>query len=762
MVSILLFILSLSALARDPFAEERAQSGVNRPCQESDFDLKDVDVVYQTLLGIRDCMTQGSVDAVGLYNKICMEWRTLVSAYSFTPEFIPLVSSDVAVPIPSLHIVPLQTRVALRLYHYRGQMQMLKAWQIMQLQGQKNKLVVYFEELQKEIIKSLCEGLGGQEFQECVQESKDRAWVCSDLLACASASIPTDIINMLPQVNQEWSLFFYKCLESYVSKVRIVVDALTPLSEYIMAIKKPVCMAVVHAVNTANDITRCVFRKNNPVWGGDQPRIKTLADFVSGLRELGKVYFSAGRSEAAFIGMFQNCNVEQIWQEIIEHGYVHVAQLAGTAREVAELIAWGEKAQVEDVLLLKYGITYARTARSLGHLNFATRVEKNTTFRKIFDGEGVENFCARIVIGEKQMPTSMCLIHYMEFLKWRGEVNWWAVLTALINAGCRYDGLQKSALRAVWENILESPVNFNCALQHLCDIANTRADQNVKNDVVHYVCQKLSERAKQGKTPIWARDSMIENVDMGSVDRMLTVIYNMCSRRCEHIFRFIVQCLPRGGVESHTSGLTLTPNDSESPYARWTNGADVLRTIGEIEYARSTSEKTPEYWDYMSYLTQLPKPIPWMTLLGGIRHVGWPESAVVSGGRYTTLALHQNNLSQCIWTEIRRQGAQDTKETLAYLCSLITQPGWQENYAQTEIKLVCEHLKQTNRLGVGYRFIKCGQELSMDAGARARCSSANMMLCSSIDQGSDWCSEWDPAYCVLWSINLDPQCKPKL
>ncbi len=635
--------------------------------------------VYASLQMQASRIVKGSPAVVQCYNDLCSQWRMVLSAVGEAPPFVPLVCQERVKEAPIG--VPLLDKAALDLFLQWDRLQPLRAW------ADLNSLDLptgCFDQLRVVIFDNIPHS---DALQKACKMSQEPDWVCPDILACAAATVSGSILKALMLADAALAIFLHRCQQDYVSKAHECLALFKPLGFFITQSDTRVCNAIKKVRSTVRYL-KSTWKEEDIVWN-DLPVINDVEDFAAGLQELGE-NFKKHKNGMAFVQFFQNCCVDNIWQELVIFS-VEKAGLMGRIPAIAAAVDAMEAVYLPEPYITSYCLEYGVFLKRKKCEDLNVQGLENKTFVRFFQGQNASFFMYNLLEYEKERPPlegADCRQEaYMQLLEWSGDPDWWGVLIGLLRGGCEYDGVGYNRLWKVWNKILESDIDCCGVLQHLCDLE--RVVPRYAEKSAQKVCCQLLERL--GQYRIWCDKSGFKNVNLVVMSAIVDRLHTACVSNRKCFFSFVRQCLPTKEVWLQRGGA-LSAIPSTSWFKKVLTGGDVLGVMTEMAQAEGV-------WGGLvsSYVHHLSLDLDgkqWLQILQETR--GLPQ--------YGSL------FCRFIWDDIKAQGWRNKEDLFAHLKFLVSLESEHKHYANRELSELCDYIKSVGLQKPAYAFLQCGSQ----------------------------------------------------
>ncbi len=309
-------------------ADLAAQSGVGgKSCVSPDleitpfkkdrwgFDAEKLYDAYDRLVQARDLFAGGSESLVDAYNKVCGQWCATLSVISEVKPFFPLVAENKELSIIDRGLSQ-QVRAALFLFQNRASLELLIL---------RNTLLGSEEFLQSSAVEVLKSEMVAalplnNDVKQCMQDSVDSGWVCSDALA-RSAQVAFDMRvfqreHFSAVGHEDLYHFFVYCVRAYYARAQKALSTFKPIFPIILGTDvMPFCTAVRHTYEAVHTLAPLLEETLSADWyQGAEPN--TLQEMNDRLKVVQQSCLQNNNEDRDFLALFRGSSLRSMWTEV--------------------------------------------------------------------------------------------------------------------------------------------------------------------------------------------------------------------------------------------------------------------------------------------------------------------------------------------------------------------------------------------------------------------------------------------------------------
>ncbi len=535
-------------------------------------------IEYHALASRSDYMVRASEKAVGLYNTVCAQWREKLGDRVSFEQYQPVAAEER--PAPIIESGPtLQSRTADYLFYNKDQMSLLGVYVC---------LDTVVEKLVDENVTALKNELmqvwsDSEDLLECIQQfQRDIDFSFSDQLACACAHVKSAggaFMSRLQMADRGLYDFLCRGESVYVERLATSLSFFQPFFRIIFIDRDD--SPLFYVINEA----RARYRELNDYTTTPATslpgKIENTSELVRKLTAL-KHSFDENKQDVELVTLYTGCDIEQFWAEVLRYVLHHGEKMTATPKSRADLVGFLESVGVAPSNIAEFCACV--TGHGAAEAGSFKDVDKTATYYKFATGQEIGRFlnlllnCACLCAknGEDH------ILQYMNLLQIQGGVNWWNVLSGLLESGCQYGQKGDQYLDTAWGKLMSDRFDLVGVYQHLVDMRTQLYSLPQSQDrLAKIVTNRLNRRLGIGK--IWDQDRgmkwlfgkingalhalqgysapgiRIEGVDVVNVGRMLSIMESMMQEPDLDFLQLIVKCLPEApgcirGVEALEEG----------------------------------------------------------------------------------------------------------------------------------------------------------------------------------------------------------------
>ncbi len=433
--------------------------------------------------------------------------------------------------------------------------------------------------------------------------------VISDQLVCAGMhAINAGLyLQGLEECDQDFFEFLMQCEKTYVERLETSVGLFQHFFQITAQADTPLFKSIQNAQLRYHALAAKHGRSVLPCC----KHIERVSDLVSKLKAL-KRSFDGHKQDAQFVTLYTGCDIEQFWAEVLRYVLHNGEEMVASPKSTAGLVSFLESVGVAPSNIAE--LCACVTGREAVNAGDCKGVDKTATYYKFVTGQEIGRFLNLLLNCSCLCPNNPedHILKYMDFLQRQGGVNWWSVLSGLMEAGCQYGQKGDQYLDRAWGKLMSDRFDLINVCQYLCEMKERLSSLPQSQDrLAQIVTNRLNRRLGPGR--IWDQDCgmnwlfgkingalhalqgysapgiRIEGVDVVNVGNMLSLMESMMQERGLDFLQLIVQCLP----EKNTSGVMQGTErlKEDSLYRSLLEGRDTLSFLTKIVACKSQSKQ---------------------------------------------------------------------------------------------------------------------------------------------------------------------------
>ncbi len=697
----LLIFLSVSSMASS-LEEAVPAKGAPSPLslQEAGFDIGLRKEAYDQLIGERNNIACASPKAIRLYNKLCGNWNCVLKVVVPTDLFQPIpldVENTMDVVGPSE-----QFKAALTLFYNKDCLNALKSLPVLkecELVFLDNSLV----ELKAAITDIVPEGAA---LHECIRKFAERDdWFCTDVLACAAASMCVENAPLLKGVNVKFCEFLESCWKVWLARSEEVRALFAPLEDLIRGVDTPTCNAVKEIDSTAKRL-RDYFGTSTQPCGRSHCLTSsyTLYDALCRVQEGSLV----NKLNFEFAMLLRGGSMDSFWTDIFSLKEVR-SLLFIHESWASRSVSLMEEVAVSETYIAEFCLAFVYAQPAAGFVQGCAVVGVDTLSR-FWGRKDVDTFSRRLAAlpagkSMEEDPVGM----YLNFLEKGEGVDWWSVVLGVLKGRSQQIEVRKDprVAKAYW-HIWRRGVDLREACQFLRGVhSHTTKMQatSVEVDIAkaNLICTACCMAKREGS--LWKSGGQyIKEINMCLVDELLNVLDEIMPQKTREFFRFAVLCLPNDDMLPEQCSDSLLGG---AIYSQLIVGKEPLNFIvdmvrSEIHPGNSTAEA------YLRYLSNEFSVKKLFNILSDLLNVSLP----IEGEKQWTSALcPRMDIARCVWSVIRDNKCYPGAH-LSYLKALIVSEQTDGSYVRQELQVLCSYIQQKEQVASTLSVWPCWEDFN--------------------------------------------------